>query len=68
MVHQRKYLVPILAKQANLLELNYNGDNSSLFVNEKEMLNFKAYNKNFNFPTQFCLGSISNGGNALESR
>ena len=29
---------------------------------------FKADNKNVNFPTQFCLGSISNGFSATESR
>ena len=28
---------------------------------------FKADNKNVNFPTQFCLGSISNGFGATES-
>ena len=41
---------------------------SYLFVNEKEIFKFKANNKNVNFPTQFCLGSISNGFSALESR
>ena len=43
------------------LSLYYNGDNSNLFVNGKEIYKFKADNKNINFPTQFCLGSISNG-------
>ena len=28
----------------------------------------KADNKNFNFPTQFCFGSITNGFSATESR
>ena len=37
------------------------------FVNGKEIFKFKAGNKNANFPTQFCLGSISNGFSALES-
>ena len=32
------------------------------------MFKFKADNKNVNFPTQFCLASISNGFNANESR
>ena len=41
--------------------LHYNGDNSYLFVNGKEISKFKTGNKNVNFPTQFCLGSISNG-------
>ena len=29
---------------------------------------FKADNKYVNFPTQFCLGSISNGFDAINSR
>ena len=32
------------------------------------MFKFKADNKNVNSPTQFCLGSISNGSSASESR
>ena len=32
------------------------------------MFKFKADNKNVNFPTQFCLGSIPNGFSATESR
>ena len=39
-----------------------------MFVNGKEIFKFKAGNKNVNFPTQFCLGSISNGFTATESR
>ena len=31
-----------------------------LFFDRKEIYKFKADNKNVNFPTQFCLGSISN--------
>ena len=50
------------------LSLHYNADNSCLFVNGKEVFKFKADNKNVNFPTQFCLGSISNGFSATESR
>ena len=50
------------------LSLHYNVDNSYLFVNGKEILKFKADNKNDNFRTQFCLGSISNGFGATESR
>ena len=41
------------------LRLHYNGDNNYLFVNGKEIFKFKADNKNVNFPTRFCLGSIS---------
>ena len=48
--------------------LHYNADNSYLFVNEKEIFKFKPDNKNVNFPTQFCLGSISNGFSIAESR
>ena len=50
------------------LSLYYNGDNSYLLANGKEFFKFKANNKNFNFPTQFCLGSISNGFSTTESR
>ena len=50
------------------LSLHYNSDNSYLFVNGKEIVKFKADNKNVNFPTQFCLGSRSNGFSATESR
>ena len=38
------------------------------FVNGKEIFKFKTDNKNVNFPTQFCLGSVSNGFGAIESR
>ena len=43
------------------LSLHFNADNTFLFVNRKETFKFKAGNKNGNFPTQFCLESISNG-------
>ena len=48
--------------------MHYNGDNSCLFFSGKEIFKFKADNKNGNFLTQFCLGSISNGFTATESR
>ena len=48
--------------------LPYNVYSSYSFVNRKEIFTFKANNKNVNFPTQFCLGSISNGFSAAESR
>ena len=51
-----------------MLELRYNADNSYLFVNGKQIFKFKADNKNVNLRTQFCLGSISNGFSATESR
>ena len=50
------------------LSLHYNADDSYLFVNGKEIFKFKADNKNVNFPTQFCPGSISNGYTAIESK
>ena len=39
-----------------------------MFANRQEIFNFKADNKNVNFPTQFCLRSISNGFSATKSR
>ena len=50
------------------LSLHYNGDNTYLFFNGKEIYKFKGYNENVDFPTQFCLGSISNEFSAFESR
>ena len=32
-----------------------------MLVNRKEIFKFKADNKNVNFLTQFCLGSVTNG-------
>ena len=68
--HQRKSLVLILLKGNTkfCLSLHYNADNIYLFVNGKETFKFKADNKNVNFPTQFCLGSIPNGFSNTESR
>ena len=34
----------------------------------EKIIKFKADNKHFNFLTQFCLGSVSNGFSAIESR
>ena len=50
------------------LSLPHNADNSYLFVNGKEIFKFKADNKNVNFPTQYCLGIISNGFSAGEPK
>ena len=50
------------------MSLHYNADNSYLFVNGKEIFKFKTDIKNVNFPTRFCLGSISDGLNNIESR
>ena len=49
------------------LSLQYNAGNSYLFVNRKEIFTFKADSKHVNFPTQFCLKSISNGFSTTES-
>ena len=38
-----------------------------IFVEGKDTINFKA-DKNVNFPAQYCLGSLSNGFDATESR
>ena len=51
-------LLSKLAHTKLCLSLHNNGDNSYLFVNGKEIFKLKADNKNVNFPTQFCLGSI----------
>ena len=40
------------------LSLHFNGDNSYLFVNGKEVINFKAKDSE-NVPHPLCLGSIS---------
>ena len=67
-VTERKF--SINSSKANTkfcLSLLYNVSNSYLLVNEKEIIKFEAENKNVNFPTQFCLGSISNGFSATES-
>ena len=38
------------------------------FVLEMKSLNLELTTKNVNFPTQFSLGSISNGFSNIESR
>ena len=55
------------AKTRFCFRLYYNDDNSYLFVNKKEIYNFKADNKNVNFPNQFYLGSTSNKFDFSES-
>ena len=49
------------------LSLHHIADNSYLFVIGKEIIKFKVDNKNFNYPTQFCMGNISNESSASES-
>ena len=55
------------AKTKFCLSLHWSGDNSYVFVKGKEIFKFKADNGNFSFPTQFCLGSISNEFGATDS-
>ena len=50
------------------MNLHYNADNSYLFINRKEIVKFKADNKNVNFPALFCLGIIPDGFSATECR
>ena len=50
------------------LSLHYNGDNSYLLVNQKEIFKFKACNENVNILAQFGLGSVSIEFNALDFR
>ena len=52
--------------EANTILFEFNADNNYLFVNGKEIFKFKADNKNVSFPTQFCLGSISNNTDSRE--
>ena len=47
------------------LSLHYNGVDNYLFVNGKEIYNFKADNEKVDFPTQYCLGRIFNKFGAL---
>ena len=54
-MHQEKGLVLVLIKQKQNIwfSLHYNGDNSYLFDNEKEIYKFKVSDENINFPTPF---------------
>ena len=57
-----------LANTDILLEFILNANDSYLFDNGKEIVTFNGKNKNVNFPTWFCLGSISDEFSATESR
>ena len=48
------------------MSLHQNAYNSYIFVNGKEIYTFKASNQNNSFPSQFCLGTISNEFNTLD--
>ena len=56
------------ANTQSCLIFHYNPDNSYWFLNLKEIFKFKAYNKKVSFPTQLCLGRISDGFSDFESR
>ena len=45
----------------------FTADKVYLFVNGEGIFKLKADNQNVNFPTQFVLGSISNGFSNAES-
>ena len=68
MVQERKGLVFSKAKTKFCLSLHCNSDNGYLVVNKKEINNFKANNKDLNFPAQFWIESISNQFGAFDSR
>ena len=65
---EKKFINFSKANTKFCLSLHYNPNNSYLFVTGKEIFEFKADNKNVNFPTQFCLRNISNGFSATEFR
>ena len=62
LVHQRKSFVLTLLKQG------YNFAWVCIAVMIMENFEFKANNKNVNFPAEFCLESISNGLGATDTR
>ena len=47
-----------VANKKSCLSLHYNGDSSYLFVNDKEIINFKAKDSEI-VPYPLCLGNIS---------
>ena len=56
------------ANTKSCLSLHYDAANSYLFVNEKKIFKFKAGDRIVSFPSQFCLGSVSNGFSNTKSR
>ena len=55
-MHQKKNDISFSkAKTKFCLSFHYNSDNSYLFVNGKEIYEFKTSNEIVNFPSQFCL-------------
>ena len=69
LVYQRKVSNISKEKTKFCMSLHYNHNNDIyLFVNEKWIHKIKADCKNANFPTQFCLRSISNKFDYIELR
>ena len=70
LVHQEKKIDISFSKAKTkfCLSFHYNSDNSYLFVNVKEIYKFKVYNGNVNCPTHFCLRSISNNYDYVDSK
>ena len=66
LVHQKKKFSISKANTKFCLSLHYNGNNSYLFINGKEIYKFKTSNKNVNLPTRFFLRSISNKLGAID--
>ena len=56
------------AKAKFCLSLHYNGDNSYLLVNEKETISLNPIIKMSTFQLNFCVASIPNEFDAVESR
>ena len=70
LVQKKKSLVLILVKQTQNISWGYN---IMLIIvicllMKKKSFEFKANTKNVNFPTQYCLGSISKGFSNTEFR
>ena len=65
---EKKFSIHFTKEKKAFLSLHYNSDNSYLFINGKEIFKFKAYSRNVNFPTQFCLQNIFNSFIAIVSR
>lgn len=55
------------AKTKFYLGLHYNGDYNCLFVYGEKIHKIKANYKNVDFPSQFCLASISEKHDGVES-
>ena len=65
LAHLRRSLVLILLKQTqNFIRVYIIILIIVICLLIEKIFKFKAGNKNVNFPTQFCLGSISNGFSA----